>query len=219
MRTLEPRTRISPTTKPTLWQLLWIWGLIGLQSFGGGASTQLLVQRTFIEKYQWMTMDEFLRFWGMCVTVPGINLIALTILIGRKLGGLGGIVVSLIGMLFPSALITCLLAIGYASIEHLPAMRSIQSGLVPATGGMMLMIGLRFAKLPLQQASKEGIRQMILSILLIALCMIAVAFFHLSVMIVFLGAALLGIVLFTPRTSKEAKEEQQARDESQKEME
>jgi chromate transporter len=33
---------------PGVWQLFGIWTRIGLQSFGGGASTTLLIQRVFI---------------------------------------------------------------------------------------------------------------------------------------------------------------------------
>ncbi len=73
----------SQTPYPTIWKLFRIWTSIGLQSFGGGASTSFLIQRTFIDKYGWMTMEEFLHMWNLCIFTPGINLVALTILIGR----------------------------------------------------------------------------------------------------------------------------------------
>src|ERR1051326_3891465 len=92
---------------PGTWKLFRIWTGIGLQSFGGGASTTLLIQRAFIDKYGWLTLEEFAHLWNLCIFTPGINLVALTVLIGRKLGGVRGIVASLAGMLLPSALITC----------------------------------------------------------------------------------------------------------------
>src|SRR5438270_9050702 len=76
---------------PTLWTILRIWTGIGLQSFGGGASTQLLIWRTFVDQRGWVGADEMARFWNLCQITPGINLVALTILIGRKLGGTRGI--------------------------------------------------------------------------------------------------------------------------------
>ncbi|HCJ32793.1 MAG TPA: hypothetical protein DHV65_00615, partial [Ktedonobacter sp.] len=48
-----------------------------------------------------------MHLWNLCIFTPGINLVALTVLIGRKLGGTWGIVVSLAGMLLPSAMVTC----------------------------------------------------------------------------------------------------------------
>src|ERR1700724_3996479 len=109
---MKPQNSISGA-----WQLFRIWASIGLQSFGGGASTTFLIQRTFIEKHSWLTMEEFLHLWNLCLLTPGINLVALTVLIGKKLGGAWGIVASLAGMLVPSAAITCLLAAIFKQIE------------------------------------------------------------------------------------------------------
>src|SRR5579862_8920140 len=100
---------------PTLIRLGRIWTGIGLQSFGGGASTQLLIRRAFVERHPWLGADELSHYWNLCQFAPGINLIALTILIGRKLGGAWGIAISLAGMLLPSAALTCFLTVGYAA--------------------------------------------------------------------------------------------------------
>ena len=92
MQKIEP---IFP--KPTFWLLFRIWGSIGLQSFGGGASTLFLIQHEFMDKRNWLTQKEFNHLWNLCLMTPGINLIAVTILIGRKLGGFGGMISSLVG--------------------------------------------------------------------------------------------------------------------------
>src|SRR5947209_2752722 len=103
--------------RPSKWLLFRIWASVGLQSFGGGASTQFLIQRAFIERHRWLSMEEYTRLWSLCILTPGINLVALTILIGRKLGGAWGIVISLAGLLLPSAIITCLLTAGFKTVE------------------------------------------------------------------------------------------------------
>src|SRR2546423_3708850 len=104
--------------RPSKWLLFRIWASVGLQSFGGGASTTFLIQRAFIEKHRWLSMEEFMYFWNLCVLTPGINLVALTVLIGKKLGGVWGIVVSLAGLLLPSAAITCLFAATFLQVEN-----------------------------------------------------------------------------------------------------
>src|SRR5712692_11019565 len=117
--------------RPSKWQLFRIWASVGLQSFGGGASTTFLIQRAFIQKHRWLTMEEFLHMWNLCILTPGINLVALTVLIGKKLGGSGGVVASLAGLLVPSALITCLLAAIFKQIEYIPAVQVVIRGVVP----------------------------------------------------------------------------------------
>ncbi|HWE64486.1 MAG TPA: chromate transporter [Chloroflexota bacterium] len=181
-----------------VWKLLRIWAGIGLQSFGGGASTLLLIRREFVEKRSWVEAEELGRFWSLCQFTPGINLIALTILIGRKLGGARGIVASLAGMLLPSATLTCLLAAGFAAVQHSPAVHAILRGVVPATAGIMLVVGLNFALPPVRRAQSEGARSLGFSIALIAISLLALIVLKLSAILVLAGATLIGVALFTP---------------------
>jgi chromate transporter len=183
--------------RPGAWQLLRIWAAIGLQSFGGGASTTFLIQHAFIDTYGWLTMEEFTGLWSLCVFTPGINLIALTVLIGRKLGGARGIAVSLVGLLLPSAGITCLLAAGFKLVQNNPIVQAVLRGVIPATAGIMLLVGLRFAQPQFSLAREEGLLSLGISVVIILACFTAIALFQLSVIPVLLCAALAGMLAFT----------------------
>lgn len=187
----------NPAPPPTAWQLFRIWSTIGLQSFGGGASTSFLIQTTFIDKYRLMSMEDYIYYWNLCVMTPGINLIALTVLIGHKLRGTRGIIASLSGMLIPSALITCLLTAGFQLIQSIPAVQAILRGIIPATAGIMLVVGLRFAQPQFQQAYKEGFLRLGFTIVIITACALAIALLKFPVIPVLLASALLGMVCFT----------------------
>lgn len=67
-----------------------------------------------------------------------------------------GIIVSLAGLLMPSATITCLLTALFVQIAPLPAVQAILRGIVPATGGIMLLVGLNFAQPFLRKGPKAG---------------------------------------------------------------
>jgi chromate transporter len=198
MQTLPQDTESTnqQDAKPTNRQLFLIWTNIGLQSFGGGATTILLIQREFTQKHHWLTMDDFTHLWSLSLFAPGINLIAITILIGKKLGGITGIFCSLGGILVPSALITCLLAAGFQKIEHIPAVQAVFDGVVPATAGVMLLVGFNSAYPQLRTAFKESSLNLFLSIMLIAICATAMLF-QIPVFIALTGTALLGILCFT----------------------
>ncbi len=197
---------------PGKWQLFRIWASIGLQSFGGGASTTLLIQRAFIEKHKWLSMEEFTHLWNLCILTPGINLIALTILIGRKLGGPWGIAISLAGLLLPSAGITCLLTVGFKTVENLPAVQAILRGVVPATGGIMLLVGLNFALPLIRRGYKEGVLFLLASSVLMIACALAVILLKLSVIVVVLGAAFLGALFFSSKAAAPLLEEGNSND-------
>src|SRR5579864_885056 len=199
----------STTSRLGKWKLFRIWASIGLQSFGGGASTTLLIQRAFIEKHKWLSIEEFLHLWNLCILTPGINLVALTVLIGRKLGGTWGIVVSLAGMLLPSALITCLLAAIFEQIEHVAAVQAVLRGVIPATGGIMLLVGLNYALPLIRRGYKEGILYLLMSSVIIIACALVVILLKLSVIVVVLSAACLGALFFSPGPDTPLLEEEQ----------
>ncbi|GAC1652040.1 MAG: chromate transporter [Ktedonobacteraceae bacterium] len=187
------------TPGPDIWKLLRIWTGIGLQSFGGGASTTFLIRRAFIDTHGWLTEEDMQRLWNLSVFTPGINLVALCVLIGRKLGGVWGVILSLAGFLLPSATITCLLTVGFTMVEGIPAIQAILRGVVPATAGIMFLVGLGFAR-PLSITTyKEGIVKSLLSIAIVIGSILAIVVLKISVIFIVLGAALLGILFFTPR--------------------
>ncbi len=191
----------SLSARPSTGQLFRIWAGIGFQSFGGGSSAQFLIQRTFIEEHEWLTPEEYLHLWSLCLITPGINLVALTILIGLKCGGVRGVVVSLAGLLVPSAFITCLLAAGYKRIEGFAAVQAILRGVVPATAGVALLVGLNFARPLITRGYKEGSRALVASGVLIVAVAVGVVLLKVTVAFVVIGAVLFGALAFTPRTA------------------
>jgi chromate transporter len=192
---MQKVARVFP--QPTFWLLFRIWGSIGLQSFGGGASTLFLIQQEFIDRRNWLTQEEFNHLWNLCLMTPGINLVAVTVLIGRKLGGFAGIIASLVGLLLPSATITCLLTAGFRLVENSRIVQAILQGVIPATGGIMLFVGLRFAMPLLKQGRAEGWLKLSVSLVLIALVVGAILIFKITIPLVLLFAALVGIACFS----------------------
>jgi chromate transporter len=181
---------------PGTWQLFRIWAGIGLQSFGGGASTTYLIYHTFVDKYGWLLPEEYNRNWNLCIMAPGINLIALTILIGRKLGGARGVVVSLAGLLLPSAIITCLLTAGFLRIQYIRAVQAMLSGVVPATAGIMLVVGIKYAQPLLKELKAEGSLHVGTGLVMVLLVALAIILWQIAIPFVLIGAVLLSILLF-----------------------
>jgi len=185
-------------TNARLWLLLRIWSGIGLRSFGGGASTQLLIQREFVEQHRLVEAEELGQFWNLCQFTPGINLIALTILIGRKLGGARGIAVSLAGMLVPSAAVTCGLAAGFRVLQHSVVVQAGLRGVIPATAGIMGVVAIKFAAPPFRRAWNEGARSMGNSTAILVVGVVALILLKVPVLVMLPGVALLGVLSFTP---------------------
>ncbi len=127
-----------------------------MQSFGGGIATFALIHRTAVDRYGWMSDAEFTQEWAMVQLAPGINLLALTILIGRRVCGVAGMLAALAGLLLPSVLITVAVTAAYAHIRSLTIVQSALRGALPAIVALGLLTSVQMAQPIIKSAIKEG---------------------------------------------------------------
>ena len=136
---------LKPTAVSSTY-LLRVWLTLSVQSFGGGVATLALIRRAAVAEQGWLSDAEFGQFWGLVQLAPGINLLALTVLIGRRVAGVRGIAVSLLGLLLPSVALTIGLTAGYAEVQHAAWVQSALRGIVPATVGVGLVTAWQIAR-------------------------------------------------------------------------
>jgi len=141
---------------PRLRDLFQIWAGIGLQSFGGGATTLYLMRRVTVEEQHWLSDEEFSLYWGIVQIAPGINLLGQTVLIGKRVAGILGAIVALIGLLLPSIAITILITVAYATIRTQPLVVAALHGIIPATVGVGIVLVIQMLKPPVVASYREG---------------------------------------------------------------
>jgi chromate transporter len=173
-------------------RILGIWLLIGAQSFGGGMATLALIRRAAVERERWTEPGEFARMWALVQVAPGINLLALTILIGRKAGGTAGIVAAIAGLMAPSVAITILFTATYHRYEGAPIVRAAMHGVLPAVLALGLTVMVQIAKPMLEEGRRYGRGQIVVGGLLFAGSALAVLRTGLPVVGILLLAALAG---------------------------
>jgi chromate transporter len=141
-----PLVDLNKRPATSLWQLFRIWFQMGLQSFGGGMATLYMIRRAVVDQQGWLTAGEFARDWALCQAAPGINLICMTILVGRQVAGIPGALVAVFGLLFPSVAITITMTALYASFRDSALLQSAIHGVVPATVGLGLLLSASMAR-------------------------------------------------------------------------
>jgi chromate transporter len=153
--------------QPALRDILVTWFSAGIQSFGGGSSTFLIVYQASVKR-GWMDDAEFARAWALVQLSPGINLVKLAALIGHRLRGLEGMAAAMAGLLLPSATVTVLMTAGYWAIRQQPAVQSALHGVLPAAIGLSLAMAVQMALPPLKRARREGPLRLSLHLLVLA---------------------------------------------------
>jgi chromate transporter len=141
--------------RPRLWKLFTTFFIMGIQSFGGGTSTLFLIHQSCVDQ-EWLTEDEFLRAFALVQISPGINLVKLTMLVGYHLRGWPGLIAASAGLLLPSALVTVLMTAGFTAVSGQPLVQAAMKGVLPATVGLSLAMGVQMAQPILVRAHQEG---------------------------------------------------------------
>ena len=165
-------TPANPPPPPPLPTFFRLWFFIGLQSFGGGTATNALIRRVAVEEQKWMTEEEFALESALCPLVPGMNLLALTGLIGQRVAGLPGVTVALLGLLLPSVSMTLIITAGFASVRNIPAIQAaVTNGIVPATVGIGLWTTYLNGRALLLESKRENAVSFLFSLLLLGVAL------------------------------------------------
>src|SRR4030081_4126986 len=88
----------APAEPPGLLQLFLAFAKISLSGFGG---VLVFARRAIVEKYRWMTADEFNETYALCHFLPGPNICNLSVVFGSGFRGIPGAVAAFTGLLGP----------------------------------------------------------------------------------------------------------------------
>lgn len=194
--------------RPTPATILRLWLSFGIQSFGGGNATLALIRRSVVEQNGWLTDAEFVSYWALCQITPGINLLALTILLGRRFGGARGIALAMIGLLAPSGAITVLLTALYRHFEGSRGVEALVRGVIPATLALGFVTAVNMGRPLLEESKREGRWSLATSVFLLLLAGIAEFLWPVPVIALLIACGLIaGVAKTLRRAGGEANEE------------
>ena len=166
--------------------------VLNLADVRAHAKHLFLIRRAVVEQQRRLTPEEFTRDWALCFMAPGINLLCLTILVGRRVAGLPGALVALLGLMLPSVGLTLAMTAAYAQLKQVDAIQAALRGLVPATVGLGLLLAVDMVR-PLLAASRaESRRALTVALVLLAGTIAATAVWNPPVVVLLVGAGVAG---------------------------
>src|SRR6185295_15957399 len=119
----------SDAPAPNLLELFTAFALISLYAFGGVLAW---TRRMLVEERKWMTAEEFNDAYALCQFLPGPNVVNLSVVFGRRIHGILGAAVALIGLLGPPFVIVTLIGGLYAHYGEIAGLRSMLLGVALA---------------------------------------------------------------------------------------
>lgn len=110
---------------------------------GGGYATVPPLRKRVVEKYAWMSDEDFASCLAVAQAMPGIFTLNLAAYTGRKLFGWRGSVVALVGALLPAVVVMLVFATFYDDFRSLSGVENFLRGARPAIVALILLPALQ----------------------------------------------------------------------------
>ncbi len=165
-------------------KLFLIFLKIGAFTFGGGYAMIPMIQRETVEKAGWIKEEDILDIMAISESTPGPIAVNAATFVGYQVGGLFGAFCATFGVILPSFCIILGLSLCLRQFESLKVVRYAFLGI---RAGMLALV-VRALLSMARQCPRN-----LFSWLLAAAAFVAVAVFDISVLLVIVCCALIGL--------------------------
>ena len=125
---------------PLLIELALLFLTLSLLSIGGANAIIPEMHLRAVDIEHWMTDADFSQMFALSQAAPGPNVLVVS-LIGWKVAGVAGALVSIVAMCGPSSVLTYQVARAWDRFRDAPLRIAIERGLAPVTVGLILSSG------------------------------------------------------------------------------
>src|SRR5258708_12877903 len=111
---------VAPTAheRPTIGELFKVFLTAGGISFGGGVIAYL--RQYLVKAHGWLDDDDFLDALEVSETLPGLNSVNMSVIVGDRMRGVIGAAVAEIGLMLPCMLVSMTPALLLHQPRHAP---------------------------------------------------------------------------------------------------
>ena len=131
--------------KNVLWKIFISTLYLSAFTFGGGYVIVTLMKKKFVDEYHWIEEDEMLDLTAIAQSAPGSIAINASILLGYRLAGFRGVLVTIFGTVLPPLFILSLVSMFYAAFKSneyvVLAMKGMQAGVAAIIFDVVITMG------------------------------------------------------------------------------
>lgn len=156
-------------------------------TFGGGYVIITLMKKKFVDDYHWISNDEMLDLVAIAQSAPGPIAVNGAIVVGYKLAGAWGILVSILGTVLPPFLILSVVSLFYQAFRDNQLVSAMLTGMQAGVGAVIASVVLDMGK------DVVGKKNMF-NLLIMASAFAAVAVFKVNAVYVILICCVVGVL-------------------------
>lgn len=173
--------------KKVIWKLFISTLYLSAFTFGGGYVIITLMKKKFVDEYHWIDEEEMLDLVAIAQSAPGPIAVNGAIVVGYKLAGVPGLLVSILGTVTPPFIILSVVSMFYTAFRDNLYIALMLQGMQAGVGAVIASVVYDMG---------EGIvrGKSYISILIMVLSFIAVYFLNISAVYIILACGAFGAV-------------------------
>ncbi len=156
-------------------------------TFGGGYVIVPLMQKKFVSQYGWIDETEMLDLVAIAQSAPGPIAVNASIMIGYRLGGVLGALVSMLGTVLPPFIIISVISLFYKAFRDNYYVATMMKGMQAGVAAVIV-------DAVVKMAIKVGKEKSVLSYVIMIGSFIVAYFCDINIVFVILACAAIGMV-------------------------
>ena len=157
-------------------------------TFGGGFVIIPLMKKKFVDELGWLEEEEMLNLAAICQSSPGAVAVNAAILLGYRVGGPLGALVSILGTVLPPLIIITIISAFYTAFRSNPVVNAVLKGMQAGVAAVI-------ADVVINMGGKVVRQKKWIPILTMVGAFLATWYFKINVVIIILVCGALGGIM------------------------
>lgn len=120
------------------WKLFSSTFYLSAFTFGGGYVIVPLMKKKFVEEYHWIDEKEMIDLVAIAQSSPGAIAVNASIIIGYRLGGIKGALITVLGTVLPPLILITLISQFYVSFKENAIINTMLKAMQAAVGAVIM---------------------------------------------------------------------------------
>lgn len=162
-------------------------------TFGGGYVIIPLMKKKFVEELQWLEDEEMMNLAAIAQSAPGAVAVNASILLGYRIAGLKGALVTIFGTVLPPLLILFVISMFYVAFRENIIVQAVLKAMQAAVAAVICDV-------VISMSSSLWKEKQVISMIVMLTAFCATYFFQVNVILIVIicglfGAAMMGVKL------------------------
>lgn len=136
------------------WKLFTSTFSISAFTFGGGFVIIPLMKKKFVEEFHWLEEEDMMNMMAIAQSSPGAIAVNASIIIGYRLAGLPGILVTILATILPPLIILSIISVAYTAFRDSVIVQRILKGMQAGVAAVIIDVVISMAGKLLKEKKK-----------------------------------------------------------------